>query len=228
MNTHQLLSTAAVVLALGAGGCNRPETDAQARRAAEDVKQDVKAVAAKAGDKLADAWLTTQIQAKYFADREIKARYIDVSTHDNVVTISGYVPSDDARRHTVELAKQTNGVREVQDHLLVAVAPGKATRSSEPPAAPEAAATSGHADTAPESAGAIIDDARITTTIQAKYFLTAAVKGRNINVDTRGGVVTLKGEVGSESEREEALRLARESEGVRRVEDLLTIDAAAR
>jgi hyperosmotically inducible periplasmic protein len=237
MNTHQLLSTTAVLVALGAGAaCNRADTDAQAKRAAADVR----AAADKAGDALSDAWLTTQIQAKYFADREIKARYIDVSTRDRVVTVSGYVQSDDARRRALEIAKQANGVREVQDRLLIGRAPEQADRSlpsesitpsgheTPPTSANQPAPTSGNQPPASTDAGGAIDDARITATIQAKYFVTADVKGRNIDVDTRAGVVTLKGEVGSEREREEALRLARESPGVQRVEDMLTVNAAAR
>jgi osmotically-inducible protein OsmY len=236
MRTPQLLCGVAAALTLVAGGCNRADTNAQTQRAAAEVR----GAASKARDELADAWLTTQIQAKYFADRDIKARYIDVSTNNHVVTLDGYVQSDDARRHAVDLAKETNGVREVQDRLLIGQAPRTADRTlpadtaanpaatSPAPAAPaapsnETAATTGQTSSAP--ADRPIDDARITTTIQAKYFVSATVKGRRIDVDTRGGVVTLRGQVASEREREEALRAARETAGVQRVEDMLTVDA---
>lgn len=51
------------------------------------------------------------------------------------------------------------------------------------------------------------------------------IKGRHIDVATDGGVVTLNGEVGDETERAEALLLARTTEGVKRVEDSLTVTA---
>ncbi len=216
MRTPQLLCSAAAAVALAAAvSCNRGDTNDRAQRAATEVRQ----AASRAGDELADAWLTTQIQSKFFADRDVKARYIDVSTHDKVVTLEGYVQSNPVREHAVEIARNTGGVREVQDRLLIGQAP--ATAAERHPSAAEAVATSGAGGTAGK-----LDDARITTTIQSRYFLDGTVKGRNIDVDTRGGVVTLHGQVASEAERAQALRLARETEGVQRVEDMLTVDAA--
>jgi osmotically-inducible protein OsmY len=231
MRTPQLLTWAALVVALGSGAaCNRADTDAQTSRAAADVR----AAAQKAGDELSDAWLTTQIQAKYFADRDIKGRYIDVSTNDRVVTLEGYVPSEEARQRVVQIARNASGVREVQDRLLIGRAPQDANRTLPAETAPTSGRTEAPPAPAPSSepantssVGQQIDDARITTTIQAKFFMSPVVKGRHIDVDSRGGVVTLRGEVGSEREREEALRVAREADGVQRVEDMLTVNAGA-
>ncbi len=69
-------------------------------------------------------------------------------------------------------------------------------------------------------------DAWITTKIQAAYFLDADVKSRNIDVATRNGVVTLTGVVGSQREREQALSIARTTDGVKDVVDKLTMRAA--
>jgi osmotically-inducible protein OsmY len=49
------------------------------------------------------------------------------------------------------------------------------------------------------------------------------VKARAIDVDTTGSVVTLSGKVQSESERERAVRLARETVGVTNVVDRLQV-----
>ena len=49
------------------------------------------------------------------------------------------------------------------------------------------------------------------------------VKARNISVDTDGTVVTLTGTVQSAQERERALRLAKETEGVTQVVDKLQV-----
>jgi len=220
MRTLQLLCSAAAAMAITAGAaCNRADTNERAQEAANQVRD----VAARAGDELADAWMTTQIQAKYFADHDIKARYIDVSTHDRLVKLEGYVQNEQVRERAVQMARSTNGVREVQDHLLIGQVPQNAARS-EPPAS-GAVATSGAAN-APDTAAARVDDGRITTMIQAKYFVDPTVKGRQIDVDTRGGVVTLRGNVSSDSERMQALRLARETDGVQRVEDMLAVNAS--
>ena len=70
------------------------------------------------------------------------------------------------------------------------------------------------------------DDATVTSRIQAKYFLDEMLKRRRIDVDTQSGVVTLRGDVASDNERAQALLLARTTEGVDRVEDALTVNAA--
>src|SRR6059036_2957161 len=116
MRTPQLLWTTVIAGTVAvAAACNRTDTAADARRAAAEVKK----VAARAGDQLADSWLTTKIQAQYFADDDIKARYINVSTRDGVVTLSGRVESADAKQQALQIAQNTDGVRQVQDHLVI-------------------------------------------------------------------------------------------------------------
>jgi hyperosmotically inducible periplasmic protein len=66
-------------------------------------------------------------------------------------------------------------------------------------------------------------DGSVTAKIKAKMALDDAVTAGNIDVDTNGTVVTLSGRVGSEDERQRAVRLARETEGVTSVVDRLTI-----
>ena len=60
-----------------------------------------------------------------------------------------------------------------------------------------------------------------TAKIKSKMVLDDLVKARNINVDTNGSVVTLTGVVGSEAERQRALQLAKQTEGVTSVIDHL-------
>jgi hyperosmotically inducible periplasmic protein len=63
----------------------------------------------------------------------------------------------------------------------------------------------------------------LTAKIKSKMALDEMVKARNINVDTNGSVVTLTGVVGSEPERQRALQLAKETEGVTSVIDHLRV-----
>ena len=72
----------------------------------------------------------------------------------------------------------------------------------------------------------VIDDAAVTSRIQAKFFLDPGIKTRRLDVDTQGGVVTLRGDVASDNERAQALILARTTEGVERVEDALSVNPA--
>jgi hypothetical protein len=66
-------------------------------------------------------------------------------------------------------------------------------------------------------------DATITMKIQAKYAGDDVVKGRNIDVDTENGVVTLKGSVDSRRERDAAEQIARETDNVKRVVNELKV-----
>ena len=95
------------------------------------------------------------------------------------------------------------------------------SRATTTPAGDSAVATSG---TLP--ARGVADDSTVTSRIQAKFFLDQTIKGRRIDVDTHGGIVTLRGDVASDNERAQALLLARTTEGVERVEDALTVNAA--
>jgi len=75
----------------------------------------------------------------------------------------------------------------------------------------------------PEEVPGVGPDAAITMKIQARYASDDVVKGRNIDVETANGVVTLKGEVDTKRERDAAEQLARETDGVKRVIDELKV-----
>jgi hyperosmotically inducible protein len=68
-----------------------------------------------------------------------------------------------------------------------------------------------------------LTNGQITARIKSKMALDDSVSATAIDVDTRDGVVSLSGTVGSAAERERALRLARETEGVTSVVDRLEI-----
>jgi hyperosmotically inducible protein len=194
--------------------CNRAETKQDAREAAAEVK----AVAARAGERLTDGWVTAKVQAKFFGNEDIKARYIDVSTRDGTVTLKGFVESDTVRQQALQIARTTDGVQQVNDQLLIGQAP-QTVANRTVPAGPAAG------DVQPPD-GARIDDSTVTSLIQAKYFVDPSIKMRNVDVAVSAGVVTLRGQVASDSERAQALLLARTTHGVQRVEDSLTIDAS--
>jgi osmotically-inducible protein OsmY len=72
-------------------------------------------------------------------------------------------------------------------------------------------------------AGEVVRDASVTSKIVAKMALDDLVKARTIDVTTDGPIVTLTGRVHSHEERDRALRLARETEGVTHVVDRLQV-----
>ena len=68
-----------------------------------------------------------------------------------------------------------------------------------------------------------VEEAALTTKIKAKMALDDSVKSRAIDVTTNGSTVTLSGTVGSAAERDRAVRLTRETDGVTRVVDHLQV-----
>jgi hyperosmotically inducible protein len=72
----------------------------------------------------------------------------------------------------------------------------------------------------------VLTDAEITTAVKTKLLADKTVGGLKIDVDTSNGVVTLTGPVNSTAERNQALRLARGTKGVKTVENKLTLETA--
>jgi hypothetical protein len=63
----------------------------------------------------------------------------------------------------------------------------------------------------------------LTAKIKSKMALDDTINASAIDVDTNGSVVTLSGSVRSQAERDQAVRLARETAGVTAVNDRLVI-----
>lgn len=70
-------------------------------------------------------------------------------------------------------------------------------------------------------------DPGVTTAVKSKLAADDTVKAYQIDVDTTDGVVTLSGAVETQMAKDRAIQLARETDGVTRVEDRLTIDPYA-
>ena len=73
------------------------------------------------------------------------------------------------------------------------------------------------------SAGEVVDDGTITTKVKAKLFKDSVLQGFAIGVDTFQGEVTLTGAVNVPDQRERAGRIARETRGVKKVNNLLKV-----
>lgn len=70
-------------------------------------------------------------------------------------------------------------------------------------------------------------DAGITTEVKANLAADETVSAFEIDVDTQEGIVTLTGEVESAAARQQAVQIARSTEGVTDVIDNLRIEGAA-
>jgi hyperosmotically inducible protein len=68
-----------------------------------------------------------------------------------------------------------------------------------------------------------VDDAWITAKVKSKLAADPDVAATNVSVTTSEGEVTLTGRVKHESARREAVKLARNTEGVKKVRDLIDV-----
>ena len=93
-----------------------------------------------------DAGITTKVKAKLETDRNVtSASNIQVVTNGKVVTLTGTAASDAEKTHVLQVAKSTEGVRDVVDQITVSAAPPAGTN-----AAPAAGSTPSATDLPPE------------------------------------------------------------------------------
>lgn len=180
-----------------------------------------------------DPGITTAVKGKLAADDTVKAYRIDVDTKDRVVTLNGSVDTLRARERAMELARGTDGVRDVVDRLTVT--PGVTPTTGiddkvQREAADAARATDAKTDDAQKKAGDVTDrvgdavgNAALTTKIKTLFLADTAISGLRIDVDSNNGVVTLTGMVPSAAEKTRALKVAREADGVKSVVDRLKV-----
>jgi osmotically-inducible protein OsmY len=198
----------------------------------------VERTAERASAAAGDAWITSKIQSRYFADSEVKGRNIDVDTSNGVVTLKGTVNSHSERNQAVAIARNTDGVRQVRDQLQMtpdnhdvrgtvgreASKVGREANKVGEKVGREVGKAGETVSHEARNAGQHIEDAWITAKIQSKYFANPDIKSRQIDVDTKNGVVTLNGAVGTPADRGLAMNLARETDGATRVVNNLKID----
>jgi BON domain len=91
----------------------------RAREAGAVVGAKAAEAANKAGELLTDGSLTAKIKSKMALDDSVRSRTIDVTTRDHVVTLTGTVRSVHEHDRAVQLAKETDGIRQVVDRLTV-------------------------------------------------------------------------------------------------------------
>jgi hyperosmotically inducible periplasmic protein len=156
-----------------------------------------------------DAGITTNVKSKMAVDDTVKAYQVNVDTRNGVVTLTGDVDSPLAKERAVQIARNTDGVRDVVDNITVT----------------ESAPTGGLYDrddadrtgNIGDSNEPLTGDPGITAAVKSKLLADSMVSGLRIDVDTSDGVVTLNGNVKSRAEAERAMMLARKTEGVKRV-----------
>lgn len=79
-----------------------------------------------------------------------------------------------------------------------------------------------------QAAGQAAVDATITARIKAALLADQSVNGAVIDVDTNGGKVTLSGQLSDQAQVDRALEIARDTAGVKALDNRLTVDKTPR
>src|SRR5229473_2590937 len=161
------------------------------------------------------------IKTQLSSDPQLQVIGVDAKADKNEVTLSGTVPTEDLRTKAVDLAKTGRPNLVVTDKIDVQ--PSQLARSEY---------TEDMARVAREKAkefgdkiGNSLDDAWIHTKIKAKLIDNPDTPSRKINIDVIDQVVTLHGKVDTIAAKDEAERTAKQTEGVKRVNNLLKVQA---
>jgi hyperosmotically inducible periplasmic protein len=172
-----------------------------------------------------DAGMTTNIKSKMAADDTVKAHQINVDTRNGVVTLSGDVDSSLAKERAVQIARNTDGVRDVVDNISVteSAPTGGLYDRDQVDRGTGSVGTNDRQDGVVGRTEGAVADASITSAVKSKFLADSDISGLRINVDTANGVVTLTGTVKSRAEAERAVMVARNTEGVTRVVDNLRV-----
>jgi osmotically-inducible protein OsmY len=158
--------------------------------------------------KATDSSIADRIQFRLDTNATLKRYDIKVKVDDGIAMLSGQVATASQKAEAARLA-QVTGIRRVESDITVT---------------PDADKTLAERSKAGLSkTGAKIDDAWITTKVKWFFIGEDTLKNSDINVDTSDKVVTLKGTVATAAGKARAEALAKQTEGVTRVVNDLTV-----
>jgi osmotically-inducible protein OsmY len=148
-----------------------------------------------------DAWLRDKVKTTLLFHRSVSAVTTEVAVKDGVVTLRGNSVSEAQKNLTTEYAKDVEGVKDVINEITVEKSTAKK-----------------------RTVGTKIDDASITAQVKMTLLYHRSTSALNTKVETKRGVVTLYGKALSASERDLATRFAGDVNGVKKVNNLMSIE----
>ncbi|GGJ03133.1 BON domain-containing protein [Halopseudomonas pertucinogena] len=185
-------------VALGVEGVN--EVDNQLRVSGEGAQRTADGDRTFS-DRFNDATTTATVKSKLLWNRNTEGLDIKVSTRNGIVTLEGRAGSEAASELAERLARNTEGVRRVENNLTVSAEGGTADKARD----------------RVDDAGGAISDAWITSKVKSSFLFNSSLDGLDISVDTKEGQVTLSGQVDNDAEKSLAVEIAENIRGVRTV-----------
>jgi hyperosmotically inducible periplasmic protein len=173
--------------------------------------------------KMTNTDLRNAVKAKLDSDAQLKAADIEVDANAerNEVTLSGKLRSQALRARAVDLTRSVNSKLVVNDKIDVEPVEVSRSEYTEEQARQQRA----RAQERGETIGKTLDDAWIHAKVVTKLVTNPDTPQRKINVDVQNGVVTLRGNVSTPTEKSEAEQLAKNTDGVKQVVNRLRVGA---
>lgn len=180
---------------------------ASAQQAAQGAAAEARNALDKVGDKIRETKTTGSVKAAFELNRELGTAKIDVDADENgAVTLKGQVPSEQVRALAGRVAAAVPDVKSVSNQLAVnASLPG--------------------ADAGGRTMGESLDDKTVETKVSLAFSLNRNLKGTDLKVQSYQRHLTLGGTVESESQRQQALEVARQTPSVLDVTDQIAVRA---
>ena len=195
-----------------------------------------------------DGWLVTKLHSLFVPEDRLSGSNIDVDVKNGMVTLQGTVPNEAARARAIAIVKGADGVKGVTDQLRIApehrgiddktedavkAAGRKTAHATEKAADKTAHAADKAADKTVSGAkktGRAIDDGWIKSKIYAQYMAdwNDILDDSDIDVDVKNNMVTLNGTVKSAAAKARAVSVAKSTDGVKGVTDLLKVSTTTR
>lgn len=154
------------------------------------------------GAAISDTVITAKVKAKLMGEKGLKKSEIDVTTTNGVVTLTGSASNSDAKGLAEDMTKSVEGVKSVDNALKT-------------PAGSEASAKT---HKAMEKTKRVVADSWITTKVKSEILADSLTKGFDVNVETRHGVVILKGNLANQAAVDHVKLMAQNVDGVKSVD----------
>ncbi len=92
---------------------------AEAKQAMNDAEMSAKRAADTTAQVSSDVTITAKVNAALVADDKLKATQINVDTREGQVTLTGQAPDAQSRERATTLASAVDGVKQVNNQLVV-------------------------------------------------------------------------------------------------------------
>jgi osmotically-inducible protein OsmY len=147
-----------------------------------------------------DGWLNEKVRAILVLHKSVDAGAITIYVKDGIVNLSGDAISETQKELATEYAKDIEGVKDVNNLMIVTKTPTKTTRGED------------------------IDDASVTAHVKLSLLYHRSTSAINTKVETNNGNVTLYGKARSVAEWNLVTRLAEDVKGVKSVDNRMSIE----